>query len=67
MRHYMTPVARRVANGKKDRLIQPLGVPQRVLRPHPPMNRIGGMLQKVRTGGLAEFIPAGFVLADWRH
>jgi hypothetical protein len=48
--HHMTPMAGRVADTEKDRLVLLPGSAQSLLSPGKPIHRIVGMLQKVRAG-----------------
>ena len=47
VRHHVTPVAGRVADGDQHRHVTALGLGERLLAPRPPVDRIVGVLQEV--------------------
>ena len=46
--HHMTPVACRIPNGQKDRLVFGAGAGERFWTPRVPIHRIVGMLKQIR-------------------
>jgi hypothetical protein len=52
----MTPVAGGITNGKKDRFVLLAGKVKCLFRPGVPVDRVMGMLQKIRTFFMYELI-----------
>src|SRR5205823_7812426 len=49
VRHDMAPVARRIADGQKNRLVLDTSLAERFVAPRKPVDRVVGVLKKIRT------------------